>query len=53
MPLSMNGCEVDPDAVGVADDLPHRFVKREHQAALPEARPFRQVVQAHDALADA
>ena len=49
----MSGCEIDADAVGVADDLRHRFVEREHQAALPEARPLGQILQAHDALADA
>jgi len=32
--------EVDPDAVGVADDLPHRFVQRQHQAALATTGPY-------------
>ena len=45
--------EIDADAIGVADDLLHLLVQREHQAWLAAPRSLGDVLQAHDALADA
>ena len=45
--------EIDPDAIGVADDLCDLLVQREHEASLAAPRPLGDVLQAHDALADA
>jgi len=45
--------EINPDAMGVAEDLGRRLVQGDHEAALAAPRPFRDELQGHDALAGA
>jgi hypothetical protein len=45
--------EIDPDAVGVANDLGHLLVQREHEGSFAAARTLGNVLQAHHALANA
>src|SRR5437899_6055813 len=41
---------MDPDALGVAEDLARRLVQGDHEAALTAPGPFRDELQGHDAL---
>src|SRR5206468_1522583 len=47
------GLQIDAKRLGVADHLGGRLVEAEHDASLAAARAFGEVLQRHDALADA